>query len=140
MKSPIFSDADLLVYTELRWAEKQRFLSPEQMIYYMQFRLWKAPEDTAWVVLLNQRGYYAGSVKLTEGMLQKVNLLSSVMQERLNGASAFFIGHTHADKKVDPSPEDINTSRILKARFPEKPKFLGQIIVNHHMESIYLQP
>ena len=140
MKPPIFSEDELLAYMELRWAEKNRFLSPEQMEYYMQFRLWKAPEDTAWVVLLNKNRYCMGSIKLTEGMLHRVNLLSAAMQERLQEVSCFFIGHTHAGKQIDPSPEDRNTGRILAARFPDKPKYLGQIIVNHHMDSIYLQP
>ena len=140
MKPPIFSEEELMVYMELRWAEKNRFLSVEQMEYYMQFRLWKAPEDTAWAILLNRSRYFMGSIRLTEGMLHRVNLLAAAMQERLQDASYFFIGHTRAEKRIDPSPEDMNTTKILAARFPEKPKFLGQIIVNHQMDSIYLQP
>lgn len=140
MKEPVFSNGELLAYLEMRWAEDNRFLTQEQMTYYMQFRLWMAPEDTAYVVLLNRSRYYMRSIRLTEGMLHRVNLLSEEIRILLEGASYFFIGHTHAEKSTEPSPEDRNTTRILAARYPEKPKFLGQIIVNHQLNSTYIQP
>lgn len=140
MAEPIFSDEELMVWLELRWAEENRFLCEEQMAYYMQFRLWKAPEDTAYVVLLNRSRHFIRSIQLTEGMLQRVNLLSEGLREQLAEAAYFFIGHTHGTHNTDPSPEDRNTTRVLAARYPDTPKFLGHVIVNYSLDSIFLQP
>ena len=140
MAKPIFSDDELLAWLERQWCEKQRFLCEEQLAYYMQFRLWKAAEDTAYVVMLNRCRYFMGSVQLTEGMLHKVNLLSETMREKLQEASYFYVGHTHGTKQTTPSPEDIHTTRILAARYPDKPKFIGHIIVNHHLDYTYIKP
>ena len=140
MAKPIFSEEELMTCLERRWAEEGRFLSAEQMGYYMQFRLWKAPEDQAYVVLLNRSRYFIRSIQLTEGMLHRVNLLSDVLQDRLAEASYFFVGHTHGAHSTEPSPEDIYTTQILSARFREKPFFLGQVIVNHQMDFTFLQP
>ena len=58
----------------------------------------------------------------------------------MEGAHSFFIGNTHGSYPVTPSPEDIHTGKILAMRFPDKPKYLGQVIVNHQMQSTYIQP
>ena len=140
MAKPIFSEEELMACLERRWAEERRFLSPEQMGYYMQFRLWKAPEDQAYVVLLNRSRCLIRSIQLTEGMLHRVNLLSDGLKDKLAEASYFFVGHTHGTHSTEPSPEDIYTTKILSARFREKPVFLGQVIVNHQMDFTFLQP
>lgn len=140
MPTPIFSDDALFAWLERQWAEKQRFVCREQLAYYMQFRLWKAPEDTAYAVLLNRSRHYMRSIHLTEGMLHRVNLLSEAIRGKLEEASYFYIGHTHGTKCTDPSPEDIHTTKILAARYPDKPKFIGHIIVNHHMDYTYIKP
>jgi len=140
MASPIFPDSELLAYLEMRYAEDNRFLCPEYMAYYMQFRLWKAPEDTTYAVFLNRSRYFIRSMQLTEGMLHRVNLLSAKIRYQMEGVSYFFVGHTHAACSTAPSPEDLHTNQILAARFPDRPRFLGQIIVNHKMEYTYLQP
>ena len=129
-----------MAYLEMRFAEENRFLCPENMAYYMLFRLWQAEEDTAYVVLLNRSRYFIRSIQITEGALHKVNLLSESIRRRMEGASYFFIGHTHAEKQTTPSPEDLHTNQILTARYPDKPRYLGQIIVNHQMDYTYLQP
>ena len=125
---------------ERRFCEKNRFLCPEQMAYYMTFLLWQAYEDTSYVVLLNRSKYHIRSIKLTEGALHKVNLFSEEIRRHMDTAYSFFVGHTHGAHPVTPSPEDLHIGRILSVRFPDKPKYLGQIIVNHKMQSIYIQP
>lgn len=140
MAKAIFTDAELMADLERRFCEENRFITPEQMVYYMTFLLWQACTDTAYVVLLNRSKYHIRSIRLTEGALHKVNLFSEEIQKQMDSAYSFFIGHTHGIHPVTPSPEDIRTGKILAMRFPNKPKYLGQVIVNHQMESTYIQP
>ena len=140
MSKPIFSDEELMADLERRWCEKIRFLCPEQMAYYMTFLLWKAEADTAFVVLLNRSRKHMRSIRFTEGALHKVNLLSGVLEGQVDKAYYFFVGHTHGEHPITPSPEDIHTGKILASRFEKNPRYLGQVIVNHRMQSIYIQP
>ncbi|MBQ3591395.1 MAG: hypothetical protein II979_05590 [Clostridia bacterium] len=140
MAKPIFSDEELMADMERRFCERNRFVCPEQMVYYMTFLLWKASTDTAYVVLLNRSKYHIRSIRLTEGALHKVNLFSEEIRKQMDSAYSFFIGHTHGSYPVTPSPEDLHTGRILAMRFPDRPKYLGQVIVNHRMQSTYIQP
>lgn len=140
MAKPIFSDEELMADTECRFYQRQRFVSPEQMAAYMTFLLWNASVDTACAVLLNRSRYPMRSIRLTEGALHKVNLLSTEMRRELENASFFFIGHTHGPYPITPSPEDLHTGQILAARFPDKPRYLGQVIVNNTMDATFIQP
>jgi len=140
MAKPIFTDEELMADLERRFCEGNRFSSPEQMVHYMTFLLWNACTDTAYAVLLNRSKYHIRSIKLTEGTLHKVNLFSEEIRGQMESAYSFFIGHTHGSHPVTPSPEDIHTGKILAMRFSERPKYLGQVIVNHKMQSTYIQP
>ncbi len=133
MKETI-AEAELLSYMETEWCKERPFLSVDAMAYFLQFRLWQKPKDTACVVFLDRQHRFLREVQLTEGMLHRVNLLSVELGRFTDGASYLFLGHTHGVDAVLPSPEDRLTTRIMEQRFCGCPLFLAHIVVNHHME------
>ncbi len=139
-KAPTIEDRDLISYLETDWCTRKPFLSGDDMAYYLQFRLWRAPKDTACVVFLDRQRCFLQCMQLTEGALHKVNLLSVSLDGYQKNAAFLFLGHTHAEESVRPSPEDQKTTRIMMERFTENPLFLGHFIVNHRMDCHLIHP
>ncbi len=139
-KPPTVDDQDLLSYLETDWCTRRPFLSPDDMAYYLQFRLFGKPKDTACVVYLNRKRCFLQCIQLTEGALHRVNLLSEALKQYQNNAAYLFLGHTHGTDGVDPSPEDRRTTRIMLERYADTPLFLGHFIVNHHLDCHLIQP
>jgi len=131
---------ELLAYIETHPGRKVPLRNAYQLAYQMIFELWGKTDDTACVLFLNRGKYLISAVHFTEGSLHRLNILTKgdEMYEK-HGAAYFFLGHTHGNHSLNPSPEDIRSTRYMEQYYKRRLRFLGHVITNSGIGYKYIQ-